>query len=83
MHILDRKDFDGGHDAAIEDALRFVERNTHTAYHIEGLKRNNIPEYPTNALREAITNAVMHRDWFIDGANVFVEICPDHIDGTM
>ena len=79
-HILDRKDFDGGVVADIEEALRFVERNTRTAYRIEGLKRNNIPEYPTNALREAITNAVMHRDWFMDGANVFVEIYTDRIE---
>ena len=80
VHILDRRDFDGGIVADIEDALRFVERNTRTAYRIEGLRRNNIPEYPTNALREAITNAVMHRDWFIDGANVFVEIYADRIE---
>jgi ATP-dependent DNA helicase RecG len=80
VHILDRKDFDGGIVADIEDALRFVERNTRTAYRIEGLRRSNIPEYPTNALREAITNAVMHRDWFIDGANVFVEIYADRIE---
>ena len=32
------------------------------------------------ALREAITNAVMHRDWFIEGANVFVEIYEDRIE---
>jgi len=31
-------------------------------------------------LREAITNAVMHRDWFIEGANVFVEIYTDRIE---
>ena len=80
VHILDRKDFDGGIVADIEDALRFVERNTRTAYRIKGLKRENVPEYPTNALREAITNAVMHRDWFVDGANVFVEIYADRVE---
>jgi ATP-dependent DNA helicase RecG len=32
------------------------------------------------ALREAIINAVMHRDWFIDGANVFVELYTDRIE---
>jgi ATP-dependent DNA helicase RecG len=66
--------------ADIEDALRFVERNTRTAYRIERLKRENVPEYPMKALREAITNAVMHRDWFIEGANVFVEIYGDRIE---
>ncbi len=80
VHILDRKDFDGGIVADIEDALRFIERNTRTAYRIERLQRENIAEYPIKALREAITNAVMHRDWFIEGANVFVEIYTDRIE---
>ena len=66
--------------ADIENALRFIERNTRTAYRIEELKRQNIPEYPMKALREAITNAVMHRDWFLDGANVFVEIYTARIE---
>ncbi len=80
VHVLDRKDFDGGIVADIEDAMRFIERNTRTAWRIEALQRENIPEYPMKALREAITNAVMHRDWFIDGANVFVELYTDRIE---
>ncbi len=80
VHILDRKDFDGGVVADIEDALRFVERNTRTAYRIQRLQRENVPEYPMGALREAITNAVMHRNWFIEGANVFVELYTDRIE---
>jgi ATP-dependent DNA helicase RecG len=80
VDILDRKDFDGGVVADIEDAMRFIERNTRTAYRIERLRRENIPEYPMKALREAITNAVMHRDWFVEGANVFVEIYMDRIE---
>ena len=80
VHVLDRKDFDGGIVADIEDAMRFIERNTRTAYRIERLQRENIPEYPMKALREVITNAVMHRDWFVDGANVFVELYTDRIE---
>ena len=80
IHILDRKDFDGGVVADIEDAMRFIKRNTRTAYRIKGLRRQNIPEYPMEAVREAITNAVMHRDWFFDGANVFVELYADRIE---
>ncbi len=80
VHILDRKDFTGGIVSDIEDSLRFIERNTRTAYRIEGLRREDVPEYPMRALREAITNAVMHRDWFMEGANVFVEIYTDRIE---
>ena len=67
-------------EGATEDAMRFVERNTRTAWRIEGLRREDVPEYPMKALREAITNAVMHRDWFLEGANVFVEIYTDRIE---
>ncbi len=74
VRVLDRKDFAGGVVADIEDSLRFIERNTRLAYRIEKLRREEIPEYPPSALREAITNAIMHRDWFNEGANVFVEI---------
>ncbi|MDP1989446.1 MAG: ATP-binding protein [Syntrophales bacterium] len=80
VRILDRKDFAGGVVSDIEDSLRFIERNTRTAYRIEGLRREDVPEYPMKALREAITNAVMHRDWFMEGANVFVEIYTDRIE---
>lgn len=80
VDVLDRKDFAEGIVEDIESSLRFIERNTRTAYKIEKLQRENIPEYHMEALREAITNAVMHRDWFIDGANVFVEIFSDRIE---
>jgi ATP-dependent DNA helicase RecG len=80
VHILDRKDFTGGIVSDIEESLRFIERNTRMAYRIEKLQREDIPEYPMAALREAITNAVMHRDWFMEGSNVFVEIYTDRIE---
>jgi ATP-dependent DNA helicase RecG len=68
--------------AGVKDSntLRFIERNTRLAYRIETLRRQNIPEYPMKGLREAITNAVMHRDWFVEGANVFVEVYTDRIE---
>jgi len=61
-------------------AQRAIIPNTRTAYRIEKLQREEIPEYPMASLREALTNAVMHRDWFNEGANVFVEIYDDRIE---
>ena len=79
VDVLDRKDFAGGVVSDIQESLRFIERNTRMAYRIEKLRREEIPQYPLAALREAITNAVMHHDWFNEGANVFVEIFSDRI----
>jgi ATP-dependent DNA helicase RecG len=80
VHVLDRKDFAGGIVADIDDAMVFIERNTRTGWRIRGLQREDVPEYPTDGIREAITNAVMHRDWWEVGANVFVEIYSDRIE---
>jgi len=80
VNILDRKDFADGIVSDIEESYRFIERNTRTAYRIEKLRREDVPEYPMRALREAITNAVMHRDYFEAGANVFIEIYSDRIE---
>ncbi|MBM4333697.1 MAG: transcriptional regulator [Deltaproteobacteria bacterium] len=80
VNILDRKDFAEGLVSDIEESLRFIERNTRTGYRIEKLRREDVPEYPMRALREAITNAIMHRDYFQAGANVFVEIYDDRIE---
>ena len=43
VHILDRKDFDGGLVADIENALRFIERNTRTAYRDRGAQAAEHP----------------------------------------
>jgi len=79
-HIIDRKDFDGNLVEQIEDAVRFVERNTLLAYQIKGLERKEIAQYPADAIREGIVNAIMHRDYFETGSNVFVYIYDDFIE---
>ena len=78
--MLDRGDYGRGIVGDIQGAMRFVDRNTRTAHRIEGLKREEISEYPRKAVREAITNAVTHRDWFFEGANVFVEVYSDRLE---
>lgn len=79
-HIIDRKDFDGNLVEQVEDAVRFAERNTLLAYQIKGLVRKEIAQYPGDAIREGIINAIMHRDYFETGSNVFVYIYDDFIE---
>ena len=80
VKIIDRKDFSRGMLSDIEDSMNFIERNTRVAYEIKSLHRENIPAYPVEAVREALLNAVMHRDWYLTGANVHVEILSDRLE---
>lgn len=43
-------------------------------------RRQEIPEIPYEALREAVINAVTHRDYFEKGANVMVEMFDDKLN---
>lgn len=48
----------------------FFKRNTRYATKIIGFERYDILEYPYDAVREAIINAIAHRDYEIKGTDV-------------
>ena len=47
-----------------------------------GLVREDIPLIPEQALREALVNAVIHRDYAVPGSAVLLEVFDDRIDVT-
>ena len=47
-----------------------------------GLYRTDIPLVPEQVLREALVNAVIHRDYALTGSQVLVEVFSDRIDVT-
>ena len=79
VEVLDRADFEENIVWQVDEAIKFIKRNTRLSYKIRDIKREEIPEYPIEALREAVVNAVMHRDYFETGANVQVDIFDDRI----
>src|SRR3989344_8229303 len=82
VSVIDRKDFEEDLVTQVEQAVEFVKRNTRLEYEIKGLYRKEIPEYPIEAVRESILNAVMHRDYFEKGANVQIDIFDDRLTVT-
>ena len=81
VKILNRKQYKGNIIDNIEDALAFVQRHTNTEYVITGKpRREEITDYPETALREAIVNAVCHRDYFIKEVPVVVEVFADRVE---
>lgn len=79
VHILDKKEFDSGFLPNFDEAVNFVLRNIRTRAIIKGRERVDVPEIPEEALREAIINAMIHRDYFSEG-RVQIEIFSDRVE---
>lgn len=82
VKILDRKDFKTNMLNNIDNAVSFVERHTNVEYVIEKIRREDVPEIPKTALREAIINAFCHKCYFHEGSNITVEIFDDRVSIT-
>ncbi|MDG6219641.1 MAG: SMC-Scp complex subunit ScpB [Candidatus Thermoplasmatota archaeon] len=78
VHILDKKEVDKGIIGNIEFAVRYLEEHVPVRFEIKGLYRKEFPQFPKDAYREAVVNAVIHRDFF-DGGEVAVEKMKDFI----
>ena len=83
VNVLDRKDFNSDIVSSVENAMVFLKQHLRLAYEFTGAtRRKEVPEIPYDALREAVINAVIHRDYFERGANVMVEIFDDRVEIT-
>ena len=64
----------------VEKVMNFVEFYVKVAYKFTGKpKRENIYEYSLEAIREAVINSVMHKNYFESGHNNILKIFPDKI----
>lgn len=83
--FMDNKRITGSISDMIEEAVDFVIRNSRTKTIIDDLgKREDIYEYPIKAIREAIINSLVHRDYSIYTENtpVRIEMYRDRIEIT-
>jgi ATP-dependent DNA helicase RecG len=79
VHFLDMKVIQGAIIQQVEEVMAFVKRNTRMAAEIKGLRREERWEYPMEGLREAVVNAICHRD-YASSANVQVRIFDDRLE---
>ena len=73
--FIDNKRITGARPDMLEDAVEFVRINSRIKTIIDDNgRRADKPEYPVKAVREAILNALVHRDYSIHTENVPVRI---------
>ena len=75
-----RKILNGTLTEMIDQAADFVRQSMLMGAEIIGFKRVDLPEYPLEALREAIVNAVTHRDYSRTGEAIRVFFYTDRIE---
>ena len=80
--FLDNRRSDGPLPLALEDALKTVVHAMKKRSLIQGLLRQEIPEYPPEAVREALVNAVAHRDYsaLARGSHVQIQMFQNRLE---
>lgn len=82
--FLDRRICDGSMPEAIDDALQTIFRNLRIISSIEGSERIERHELPMEVVREALVNAVIHREYaaLFLGQPIHVDVFADRIEIT-
>lgn len=79
--VLDSSRLRGSLTRVFVGALNFIERNTKTGWiKTENGGRDEVRSYPKEAIREALVNAIAHRDYSIFGTQIDVDIYSDRIE---
>jgi ATP-dependent DNA helicase RecG len=76
----DRRILHGTITQQIDQAEAFFRQYIPVAGRIEGFHRIDEPDYPLEAIREAIVNAVVHRDYSLQGEAIRIFYYPDRIE---
>ena len=64
----------------VEQALDFLRRNTRQTVELDGGRRVEHAVYPTDALREGIVNALIHRDYLLTSTDIQLAIYSDRLE---
>lgn len=75
----DRKEFSGSILKQLEEVYQFIDLNNKTKATFDGLDRTDTRDYPEDALREALLNSMVHRDYAVSEGNI-INIYDDRIE---
>lgn len=66
--------------SVIDRSVEFVKRNMDSVAWLEGARRQLKKAFPIDAVREAIINAVTHRDYMREGTDIEVSMYADRLE---
>jgi len=77
--IIDDKWAKGNLFQQFEDTINILKQFISVRYEIKDFQREDIWDYPIPALREAVLNALTHRDYFNIANFILIKVYDDHI----
>ena len=63
-----------------EQAVEFIRNNIRTVTLEDGIRRRERWDYPVEVVREAIVNAIVHRDYLLSGSDIELSIYSDRLE---
>lgn len=79
-NFLARTTCDGPLDRQIDSAMQFLRERVSVVSRRDAEGREDVPRVDLFAAREAITNAVAHRDYTIEGSPILVRLYSDRLE---
>jgi ATP-dependent DNA helicase RecG len=82
LNFIDKKEYSGDIFSVLNSTVAFLKSHINMTGIISGsgLKRRDILEIPVEVLREAILNAIVHRDYAISGSDIKVAVYNSRIE---
>ena len=63
----------------LEDVYNFLNIYNKTEAEFDGLRRTDKRDYPEEAIREALLNSIIHRDYLFSGSTI-INVFDDHME---
>ena len=79
IDALDSAEFTGSLIILLNEGFSFVKRNMKTAWKKTANSRIELPDYCERSVFESIVNALIHRDYLINGSEVHIDIFDDRL----
>jgi predicted HTH transcriptional regulator len=80
VDAIDNDEFQSNAISLLNDALKFVRHNSSVKWKKTGTGRIEMPDYPSEAVHEALVNALVHRDYMIQGSEIHVDMYDDRLE---
>ena len=80
VDALDSDEFQTNVISLLTDSLKFVRHNSSVKWKKTGTGRIEMPDYPSEAVHEALVNALVHRDYLVKGSEIHADMYDDRLE---